>query len=199
MKMRTTLFMLLTLMPALALAAGVEVYLNGVQITGAREQVIENARVELDKAGNVHINAPDYKVRELGVDGGNPAATPAPPRLSKKYFVVTEVARPKSTGYEIQVMVNNRLLTTLTDELPQFVLELSDKLQVGTNSVSFRALRPAQKVTTTGQASDTFNVVLGEGHGEEGGTLTIEKVLGEFQVNAADQAEKAQTFTFSAR
>jgi len=199
MKPKLTVLMLLALSPALVLAAGVEVYLNGVQITGAREQVIENARVELDKAGNVHIDAPDYKVRELGADGGSPAASPEPPRLSKKYFLVTEVARPKSTGYEIQVMGNNRLLTTLTDELPQFVLELNDKLQAGTNSVSFRALRPAQKATTARQASDIFNVVLGEGHGEEGGTLTIDKVLGEFQVSATEQGEKAQTFTFSAR
>lgn len=199
MNLKRTMSMLL-LLPAPVLAAGVEVYLNGVQITGAREQVIENARVELDKAGNVHISAPDYKVRELGAAGGGPKAAPAPaPRLSKKYVVVTEVTRPRGIGYEIQVMVNNRYLTTLNDDTAQFLLELNERLQAGSNSVSFRALRPAGKTAAGGQAADAFTVVLGEGQGEEGGTLTIDKILGEFQVTGAEQGEKAQTFTFTAR
>ena len=40
--------------PALAL----DVYLNGVRITGVRNQSFENATVELDGEGNVRIKAP---------------------------------------------------------------------------------------------------------------------------------------------
>ena len=37
-------------------AGAVDVYLNGVQITGAKDQVIDKAKVTLDKNGNVAMS-----------------------------------------------------------------------------------------------------------------------------------------------
>lgn len=184
-------------------AAAVEVFLNGVQITGARDQVIDKAKVVLDKNGNVHITAPEYKVREVGATSTTPTPPPAAAtttaNLRNKYFVVTEIPRPRATGYQIQVMVNNKFLRTLGDDVSQYVLELNNYLKEGTNSVSFRALRPAGQSAQSTQASDYFNVVLGEGKVSADGTLTIDNVLGEFKVTAIDRGEKAQTFTITAR
>ena len=187
-------------------AGAVEVYLNGVQITGAKDQVIDKAKVTLDKNGNVHISAPDYKVREVGTPGAPGPGTSPPPvaptttaNLRNKYFIVTEVTRPGMTGYTIQVMVNNKFLKALPDTVSQHVLELNNYLNEGTNTVSFRALRPKGKSAQSTLASDAFMVVLGEGKGKEGGTLTIDNVLAEFKVTAIDRGEKAKTFTIKAK
>ncbi|NMB74819.1 MAG: hypothetical protein GYA21_06780 [Myxococcales bacterium] len=184
-------------------ASAVEVYLNGVQVTGAKDQVIDNAKVTLDKNGNVHILAPDYKVQEIGVsqpDGGPPAAAqPVRAALAKHYYVVTETSRPGVTGYTIQVMVNDRFLKALSDDIPQDVVELSEYLREGQNTVSFRAVRLQGRTPKSNLASDTFSVLLGEGKGEPGGQLVIDEVLGEFKVTAADSGEKAQSFTVRAR
>jgi hypothetical protein len=187
-------------------AGAVEVYLNGVLITGAKDQVIDKAKVTLDKDGNVHISAPDYKVREVSAPGAPGADTSPPPaaptttaNLGNKYFIVTEVTRPGMTGYTIQVMVNNKFLKALPDTVSQHVLELNNYLNEGTNTVSFRAIRPEGKSAQSTLASDSFSVVLGEGIGKEGGTLTIDNVLAEFKVTAIDRGEKAKTFTIKAK
>jgi hypothetical protein len=181
----------------------VEVYLNGVQITGAKDQVIEKAKVVLDKSGNVYITAPEYKVQELGHSspgsGAPPSATATTAHLTKKYYVVTDITKPGVTGYTIQVIVNNKFLKDLPDSIPQNVLELNNYLNEGTNTVSFRAIRPAGASAKSTEPSDAFSLVLGEGKGDPGGQLVIDDILAEFKVTAIDTGEKAQTFTIRAR
>jgi hypothetical protein len=188
---------------AAAPPGAVDVYLNGVQITGAKDQVIDKAKVTLDKNGNVHISAPDYKVREVDASGMGTSPPPAAPttvaNLRHKYFVVTEVTRLGMTGYTIQIMVNNKFLKALPDTISQHVLELNNYLNEGTNTISFRAIRHQGKSAQSILASDSFSVVLGEGKGREGGTLTIDNVLAEFKVTAIDRGEKAKTFTIKAK
>jgi hypothetical protein len=128
-----------------------------------------------------------------------PAAPTTTANLRNKYFIVTEVTRPGMTGYTIQVMVNNKFLKALPDTVSQHVLELNNYLNEGTNTVSFRAMRPKGKSAQSTLASDAFSVVLGEGKGTEGGTLTIDNVLAEFKVTAIDRGEKAKTFTIKAK
>ena len=114
------------------------------------------------------------------------------------------------TGYSIQVMVNNKFLKALPDTVSQHVLELNNYLNEGTNTVSFRAIRPKGNMARiyaghqgesaqSTLASDAFSVVLGEGKGKTGGTLTIDNVLAEFKVTAIDRGEKAKTFTIKAK
>ncbi|MBN2497817.1 MAG: hypothetical protein JXR96_24695 [Deltaproteobacteria bacterium] len=191
-----------------ASAAAVEVYLNGVKITGLADQTIEGAKVVLDKGGNVYITAPEYKVRELGAGGTNTAPTPAPtpspppPRKSNlinQYFVITEVARAGVTGYSLQLIVNNQYIKDLPDSIPQQVVELNDYLQKGSNTVSFRALRPAGRSAQSTNASDTFSALVGVGKVSPGGQLTIDEVLAEFKVSAVDRGEKSQSFTVKAK
>ena len=177
-------------------AGGVEVFLNGVQITGVRDQVIDKAKVVLDSNGNVHIEAPDYKVREVS-DGGTPVESVQAALLQKQYFVVTEVNRSNATGYQVQLIVNNKYIKTIP-EVGQYVVELHKYLKRGENSVSFRATRPEGK-TGSGSPSDQFTLIIGEGSAGAQGALTINEVLGEFKVLGSDNGEKAKTFTFTAR
>lgn len=74
-------------------AWALDVYLNGVLITGVRNQDFENATVSLDDEGNVRISAPQYRVeREDQTDRGpggretttttSPEATTPAPQIS---------------------------------------------------------------------------------------------------------------------
>jgi hypothetical protein len=212
----TTTFLMVYLF-GLAPAGAVEVYLNEVPITGAKDQLIENAKVYLDKNGNVHISAPEYKVHELSATGesrsstanaftspatsysGSPVKLSNSAHLKKRYFVVTEVTRLAITGYSIRVIVNNKYIKTLNDDIQQNILELNSYLNEGVNAVSFLAVRPNGKTAQSALVSDFFNLILGEGHGEEGGDLNIENVLCEFKVLATDVNEKNQSCTIHAK
>lgn len=56
-------------------ALALDVYLNGVLITGVRNQEIQNATVQLDAQGNVKILAPHYRVEREDTTQNGPAGT----------------------------------------------------------------------------------------------------------------------------
>jgi hypothetical protein len=176
-----------------------EVYLNGVRITGLTNQKLQNASVELDANGDVRISAPDYKIREVDVDGKGAAPAPKPVALTASYFLITEVSQPNATGYQIQVIVNNKLVKTLKDDIPQNVVELNPFLSKGANTISLRAIPPSGKRVRTGNANHSFAALIGQGKGTPGGQLNIEDVLGEFKVTATEQKEKTQSFNIQAK
>jgi hypothetical protein len=194
-----------------------EVYLNEVQITGAKDQLIENAKIYIDKKGDVHISAPDYKVREVNItnESRSPAAdanAPAAPSsstqsairtksapLQNNYFIVSDVSRLAITGYSIKVIVNNKYITTLRDDIRQNILEINSYLRQGENNVGFLAVKSTGKAVQNALESDMFSLVLGDGRGEDGGKLTIENVLCEFKVRATEVSEKTQNCTFRAQ
>ena len=192
--------------PALA----VDIFLNGVKITGLSDQTIDGAKVVLDKQGNVHITAAEYKVKELAgatttqptaQPGPQPAPTPVanPANLKQQYFVITEVSKPGVTGYKVQLIVNNKFVKDLPDTIAQNVVELNPHLVAGDNTVSFRALRPAGAVAKSTLASDTFALIIGQGKSGAGGQLTISDVLAEFKVAATDSGEKSKSFALKAK
>lgn len=89
--LRSAFFSLLLLTVSAGSAQALDVYLNGVLITGVRNQEFENATVRLDSEGNVRIHAPQYRVEradrtDRGPEGsevvrteggGSSAATPS--------------------------------------------------------------------------------------------------------------------------
>jgi hypothetical protein len=197
-----SLFWGLLVWMVLGLPAGAaEVYLNGVQVTGAKDQTIEKCKVVLDKNGDVYITAPDYKVQELGSPRNSPppVAPATTAHLTKKYYVVSDVTRAGVTGYSVRVMVNDKFLQEISDEVPQNVLELNNYLREGANTISFLAQRNKGRSAQSTQASDAFTLIVGEGKGDPGGQLVIDDVLGEFKVTAIDAGEKSQSFDIKAR
>ncbi|HOX41993.1 MAG TPA: hypothetical protein PK668_00260 [Myxococcota bacterium] len=181
-------------------ALAVEIFLNGVKITGLSDQRIEKATVTLDKAGNVHISAPEYKVREVGGEAAPAAVAPAPAvsksNLGRQYFVITDAPRTNLSGYEVQLMVNSRFVRTFDDSIPQTIIELNEHLQAGANTVSFLGKRPAGKAV--GAGADVFTILVGYGK-TDGGQLVIEEVVGELKIPASAQGEVAKSFDFTAK
>jgi len=201
--MKTTRWVAGAWLLGVALCAGaagaVEVYLNGVKITGLADQTIEKATVTLDKAGHVHISAPEYKVREVGA-APPPVAPPpaAKPGLQRKYFVITDAARPHLTGYSVQLMVNSRFVRTFDDSITQNIIELNEHLQAGANTVSFLGKRPAGKTAAGAGPNDVLTILIGHGR-TDGGQLVIEEVIGELKIPASAEGEVAKSFDFSAK
>jgi len=180
-------------------ALGVEIFLNGIQVTGAKEQVIENAKVILDKRGDVHIEASSYKVQENQLPTREAAAAQVPrpavaQSLTRNYYLVNEVIRAGKVGVRLTIQVNDRQVGTLTDENLQLALELNPYLQPGSNRVSLLATPVLGALPAPGQ----WTVVIGEGK-NRGAELTITKVLSEFKVIGGQGGNKEHTFTLTAQ
>jgi len=189
---------------AAASALAADVILNGKKITGMSNVDFGKVHVRLDAAGNVRIDAPEFKVQEVAPPGtksspppkaAEPTPPPNPAGLQKQYFVVTEGSQPGGTGYDVKLMINNKYIKTLPDTIPQHVVELNEFLKKGANSISFLAKREGRSAKS---ADATFDLMIGIGDAS-GGQLSIEQVLHEFKLTAADPPEKAKTFSIVAK
>lgn len=198
--------MLLSWMPLLVNAA--EIYLNGTNITGQKNVDLGQAQVQIDAVGDIRIHAPAYEVKELEVkpttsttkpiNQNDPTkSAPKPVELSKEYFVVSEISQPGVTGYDVQLIINNRFIQDLSDRIPQHVVELNRHLSQGHNTISFRAQRHGRQAKTN-NSLDTYTLIVGIGR-STGDQLNIEEILAEFKVSAAEFGEKAQSFTIDAK
>jgi len=187
-------------------AAAVDVYLNGNKITGYSEVDFGEVGVKLDADGNVHIDAPDYQIQEVVPKGAEPTPPPAPKKdpepppnpagLENQYFVVTQGSAAGATGYDVKLMINNKFVKSLSDTIPQHVVELNAHLEAGANTISFLAQRKNRQPKGSG-ADAHFTLVIGQGSAD-GGQLSIESVLHEFKLQANHQGEKAETFQIQA-
>jgi hypothetical protein len=73
--LRCSILVLALTITLAAPAWAVDVYLNGVLITGVRNQQFENATVTLDENGNVRIQAPQYRVERNDQRDNGPAGS----------------------------------------------------------------------------------------------------------------------------
>ena len=60
MPLLATLFLLCDSTPATAR----NIFLNGTNVSGAKNQFLENVTLQIDKDGNIYIEAPHYHVQE---------------------------------------------------------------------------------------------------------------------------------------
>lgn len=86
MSMRTVALLIGLAAAAFAPAARAEkVFINGVEVTGIANQRFENVTVRFDAQGNVHVDAPGYRVQLLDGTGRGGAAAPAPAPATPVY------------------------------------------------------------------------------------------------------------------
>lgn len=180
-------------------AFAADVYLNGKKITGYSNVDFGKVGVTLDKAGNVHITAPDFKVQEMVPDGAAKSsstevkATPNPAGLKKQYFIVTEETKAGVTGFDVKLIINNKYIKTIPDTIPQNVVELNEFLKAGANTISFFAKRSGRTAKST-SPDDKFTLMIGVGK-TQGGQLSIDEVLHEFTIKSTDSGEPAKSYT----
>jgi hypothetical protein len=174
--------------------AGGAIYLNGVRIDGVTNQKFEKVSVRIDDAGDVHIDAPGYSVRQL--EPAPSAPTPAP--LSKKYFLVAEQSAAGMPEYDIDVYVNSKWLKKLKSTDSQVVQEISSNLVRGTNTILFVAKKQPNQSRKSYSKTHYYRVTVGEGQAS-GDQVVIDRPSVKFERTANETNDVTQEFTLTAR
>lgn len=179
---------LIGLVCCLGTAHAVEVYVNGVRVTGGiKNQVFQKVTVQFDANGDVRITAPGFKIEVEGQPAaappvvGTPAVgTPAvPPPVQqaptgKRYWLIMDASQPGH--YQVQILLNGKIVADIPAKSQQYVMDLSEKMVIGSNMVQVIVLpQPGAPVVPPTEA---FNLMVGEGVKAADGTLTISRVHG---------------------
>lgn len=180
------------------------VFLNGVDITELRNKTFTNATVFIDAKGDVHINAPKYKVKVIE------DATPAPPpvrdesrggpnpNLSGHYYLVTKPSPGGKAQYDFVLTVNGEERKVIKADEPQLIMEISAWLRRGTNYISVTARKWTGGNRKSFSPSDRAAMVVGKGH-EEGKTVKIDAVYIDLKVNASQTQNTTERYTLEAK
>ncbi len=180
---------------ALLLVAGVaaarSVFLNGANIDSVRNESLKKVDVFIDSEGNVHIEAPGYKVMEesSAAPPVAPAASGANPALQNRYFLVVDSSRPGAAQYDVEVDINGQLARKIQWNDPQLIAEVSMLLKPGRNQVRIVATKNLSSPRTSTSENDQMKVLIGRGQAM-GQQVTIDSSLVVFTCSAAD----SQTF-----
>lgn len=196
------------LLPAGAFARSV--YLNNVKIDNVqlKNMKFEKVTVRLDEKGDLYIDAPGYqiKVMDPGVQPASAGSTETTsaeeggtPKLTRKYFLVTEQTAPGMTDYDIDVYVNSKWIRKLANNEEQVYTEITRYLTPGKNTVLLAAHKlDAQGSRNSYSPQHVFRVIIGEGN-VGGDKVMIDRPVVDFQKTAADQTDSTKEFTFTTR
>lgn len=161
-------------------AAAVEVYLNGVKVTGAlKGQTFDNAKVSIDAAGDVRIDAPGYKVELEGFAGAAATLTPG------KYWLAFEAQMAQQ--YRTEIAVNGKTVLTIPAESPQYIFDIGKHATKGINKiqVTFYPTPTASKIA----GADAIEVLIAEGSQGNDGTLALTRVIQKLKHPSGRSAE----------
>lgn len=196
------------MLPLAAMAEGL--FLNGVPIDGVRDQVFEDATVRIDSQGNVHIDAPKYRVTGASTstpsvtdtdgdsNGDSNGSSSRSGRLSRRYFVVTQQTSVGATQYDIDVFVNARWVRKLRGDEAQVVAEITEYLRPGRNSILLSAEKSMDGGRRSHSPENTFKVIIGEGD-MGGNRVMIERPLIQFERDASQVEDVSREFDLDAR
>jgi hypothetical protein len=184
-------------------ARAAEVYVNGVNVDGLTEHSFEKVNVRLDEKGNVYIEAPSYQIKRVLPNEGKKSATKelaTEGTLTKRYYLVTEQNPVGLSEFDIDLVVNGKILRTLKCSDEQTVVEVTKSLKPGKNSIVLSAKKvlanKAQPKSTS--KAHTFRVTIGEASVTKE-QVTIETPLVVFSRNASEPSDIAQEFVLTTR
>lgn len=153
-----------------------QVFLNGIEISGTKNQIFSNVTVAFDTVGNISITAPQYKVLEqpqsstVAPSPTQPAqvvspspvpvqsalgtlAAPSIPKLPNPEiptYLLAIFNAPGLLGYNVEVLINGSLVRTLTQGRPTQSFDVSQYLIRGTrNTLQYRLVMTADSGTSS--------------------------------------------------
>jgi len=179
MKIRHVLFVfsIASLLASSALA--VDIYLNGVRITGQKNIDFKAVDVHLDPQGNVLITSERYQVQTPGGQGTAQTGTTSSypdtsgsyqgqtSRLRNTYWLVSTETAPGESHYSIEIHVNGRWVATAKAGGAQVVKDLTEFLQPGRNSITFQARKEAGFPANPNSPGE-LTILIGEGENTTG-------------------------------
>lgn len=164
-------------------AAAVEVYFNGVRVTGLKSQSFEGCTVRFDAKGNVHVTAKGYTVKTA--DKGDETTGGKKGVLSNHYFLVSAGKKPQMAQYDVDVFVNGKWARKIRSSEEQVVFEITNHLKKGKNVINFSATKSFGGKPRAATTADVYlRVLVGLGS-QGGGTVNITKTLVDFRAPAS--------------
>ncbi|MBX5480925.1 MAG: hypothetical protein IRZ16_03620 [Myxococcaceae bacterium] len=203
-KALSLLAVFVTIVPAGAWAKSV--YLNNIKIDNValKNMKFEKVTVRIDEKGDIFIDAPGYQVKvvEPGASGAGSASSvddsSEAPRLTKRYFLVTEQTAPGMTDYDIDVYFNSKWIRKLKNNEEQIYTDVTKYLQPGRNTVTLVAKKIPGGSRSSYSPSHVFRVIVGEGN-IGGDNVMIDRPVVDWKVTAADQDDLTKEVTFTTR
>ncbi|MBR57825.1 MAG: hypothetical protein CMH54_07175 [Myxococcales bacterium] len=150
--------------------SGVKVFMNGKEVTGARNLKLKDVMVHFDQRGNLHINAPKYNINVKYLKGVKvpvkpapqpvtpptpavaPAVVPVPaapavaatPRVApqKRYYVAAKGQDASILGCQISVWFGGVEVSKFNGLEATPFAEITDKLSAEQTQLSLRCRRP---------------------------------------------------------
>jgi hypothetical protein len=198
---RVTLAVLaLAVLAAPAALMARSVFLNGVEISHLTGQTFKDTTVHIDKDGNIHIEAPGYKVKvvddeEAAAEPGGPVEGGANPALRMQIFMTTMPSA--AAQYDLLVSVNGVQRKVIKAGEPAVIMEVSSWFVKGENKVAIKAIKRIENGRKSISEGDSVGLVLGAGR-EEDAVVKIKSVFVDFRATAAQIVDRQETYTFNA-
>lgn len=172
-----------------------KVFLNGIDLDGVElpKAVFDSCTVEFDAKGNIHINAPGFKIEAKPADG-KPATPPPGAKLTQHYFVIAREPAGAS-GYEVAIYVNGDKVATVQHGALPLVMDITRWVKAGSNDLRLLASKKSKRA---GSAKQVLQVELAEGDSKKGEAI-VRKTLIQYQRSAAEKTSFQHRYTFTAR
>ena len=188
MKSKLTIIAVISVLLIAPFADASRIFLNGVDITDVREKTFKGVNtVRIDKKGDVHIEAPQYKVKVLETGGDYSVETRGDANttgLSSKYYIASQGPAPR-VQYRLRLEINGVHRLTIGAKDSSRIEEITGWLQKGENIIRITA---EKKIGPEGRAStaksDAVKVLIGSGH-EEDKVVKMDSVKATFTCNAS--------------
>jgi hypothetical protein len=135
-----------------------------------------------------------------------PAPSPAPasaedegpPRLTRRYWLVTEQPTPGMAEYDIDLYINSKWIRKLRNNEEQIISEITRHLQPGKNVILLSARKVSAGSRKSYSPQHYFKVIIGEGN-VGGDNVMIDRPIIRFQRTAADTKDVSEEFTLTTR
>lgn len=213
-------FLYVALVGAFALAAPTlahaqnQVFLNGIDISGTKNQTFDDVSVSFDASGNISITAPQYKVVEQAPKASPSAVAPSPTQPAQ---VVAQVAPPARTssvpslavptlpnpekptymlalfnapgllGYNVEVTINGVMVKTIPQGKASQSFEVTDYLRRGSrNTIQYRLVMTADSGTSS---KATVQISLAKANPAVGNTIELVGEYAPIEIKGIDGAK----------
>lgn len=204
-KRRVVAIVCAALIAAAPAAMARKVFLNGVDITGLRSQTFKNANVHIDENGDIHLDAPGYKVQlvdndpgsdpgsEAGADGG------ANPLLRMRLFLATNPSQGGRAQYDLKVKVNGVERKVIKGGSSAVIMEISVWFKKGANKVEVTAVKNLAGGRKSVSSADELQLLIGAGD-EVGSKVKMNQddIKINFRCNASQTGTIKKVYTINA-
>lgn len=182
-----------------------KVFLNGVDITGLRSQTFKKATVHIDENGDIHLDAPGYKVQLVDSDPGSAPASEATadgganPLLRMRLFLATNPSPGGRAQYDLTVKVNGIERRVIKAGSSAVIMEISAWFKKGANKVEITAVKNVAGGRKSVSAADELQLLIGAGD-EVGAKVQMNQddIKVDFRCNASQTSTIKQVYTINA-